>query len=383
VEGSVLRRRVVYLTGTRADFGLMLPTLLTIAARPGLELELVVTGMHLSARYGHTLAEVRASGLPIHTLIPVDVDQDSGLAMARAASCVAKGMTEYMAQRRPQICLLLGDRWEMLATAMIATLAGVPIFHLCGGERSGSVDDAMRHAVSKLAHMHGVATIGARDRLLALGEEPWRIHQVGTPGLVGLTSLDKADRATLARQYGLHADAPIALVLFHPVVQEAEWAGAQMASVLAAVHAQGLQMLCLMPNADAGNTAIRHAIEVAKTKMNSLRVVTHLPRQDYLSWLAVADLLVGNSSSGIIEAASLGIPVVNIGDRQLGRERNANTFDCLPDTASVEAAIRQAKAYSPTDRHNIYGDGQTNVRVADLIEHIPINAALLNKRLTY
>ena len=378
-----MTRRVLYLTGTRADFGLMLPTLRAIAARPGLELGLVVTGMHLSSRYGHTVDEVRASGLPVQATLPVGVDEDSGVAMARAAAGVAQGVAEQFALHRPDACLLLGDRWEMLATAMTATLAGVPIFHLCGGERSGSVDDAMRHAITKLAHVHGAATPGARDRLLALGEEPWRVHVVGTPGLVGLASLVRSDRTTLALQQGLRPEAPIALVLFHSVVQEAEAAGAQMASVLAAVRAQGLQLLCLMPNADAGNSAIRCAIESAAAAQAGLRVVTHLAREEYVSWLAAADVLVGNSSSGIIEAASLGTPVVNIGDRQAGRERNANTIDCEPETAMIEAALQRACSYPRTDCHNVYGDGRTDVRVADLIEQAPLDAALLNKRLTY
>ncbi len=378
-----MTRRVVYLTGTRADFGLMLPTLRAVAARPGLELGLVVTGMHLSRRYGHTVDEVRASGLPLQAELPVDVDEDSGLAMARAAAGVALGVAEHFAQHRPDACLLLGDRWEMLAAAMTATLAGVPIFHLCGGERSGSVDDAMRHAVSKLAHVHGVATPGARDRLLALGEEPWRVHVVGTPGLVGLTALVRADRATLARRHGLRADAPIALVIFHPVVQEAKAAGRQMEAVLAAVRAQGLQALCLMPNADAGNEGIRQAIERAAMQDPGLRTLTHLPREDYLSWLAAADVLVGNSSSGIIEAASFGTPVVNVGQRQNGRERNSNTFDCEPAAQALADTLRRALGHPRTDRHNVYGDGRTDTRVADLLSNTVLDEALLCKRLAY
>jgi GDP/UDP-N,N'-diacetylbacillosamine 2-epimerase (hydrolysing) len=319
LEGFDVTRKIVYLTGTRADFGLMLPTLRTIAARSRLEIEIVVTGMHLSSRYGFTVDEVRASGLKIGSLIPVDVDQDSGFAMAGAAAGVARGMADYIAQRRPHACLLLGDRWEMLATAMVAALAGVPVFHLCGGERSGSVDDSIRHSISKLAHIHAVSTSKSRDRLLAMGEEAWRIHVVGTPGLVGLDRLVKFNRAELAYKYSLSTEAPIALVLFHPVVQEADIAGLQMAAVLKAVNSKGYQIICLMPNSDAGNTAIRDAICSSAKTISVIRVVTHMPREVYISCLASADLLVGNSSSGIIEAASFGIPVVNVGDRQVDR----------------------------------------------------------------
>lgn len=378
-----MTRKIVYLTGTRADFGLMLPTLQTIAARSRLEIEVVVTGMHLSSRYGLTVDEVRASGLTIGSLIPVDVDQDNGFAMAGAAAGVARGMADYIAQRRPHACLLLGDRWEMLATAMVAALAGVPIFHLCGGERSGSVDDSIRHSVSKLAHIHAVATSKSRDRLLAMGEEAWRIHVVGTPGLVGLNRLATFNRAQLAYKYSLKTDAPIALVLFHPVVQDADVAGSQMAAVLTAVNFKGFQIICLMPNSDAGSNAIREAIHSFDRIIAAIRIVTHLPRQIYISWLASADLLVGNSSSGIIEAASFGIPVINVGDRQVDRERNQNTIDCKPDIDSVVSAIEMIKKLSCAGDQNIYGDGLTDVRVADVIEDTTIDSKLLKKRLVY
>ncbi len=378
-----MTRRVVYLTGTRADFGLMLPTLQAIARRPQLELQIVVTGMHLSKRYGHTVDEVRASGLDIAAMLPVEVDIDGGAAMARAAAGVARGMADYFETARPDTCILLGDRWEMLATAMASTLAGVPILHLCGGELSGSVDDAMRHAVSKLAHLHGVATEVARNRLLAMGEEPWRVEVVGTPGLVGITALAEFDRATLAARHRLRPEGVIAMVLFHPVVQQANAAGEQMAAVLAAVLAQGVQAICLMPNADAGNSAIRAVVEQAAAAHNNLRLITHLQRGEYVSWLAAADVLVGNSSSGIIEAASFGTPVVNIGDRQTGRERNANTFDCMADQAAITTAVQTALRHQRFERNNLYGDGKTDVRVADLLASIPLDAKLLCKRLTY
>ena len=164
-------RRVFYLTGTRADFGLMLPTLREVHARYGLAVEIAVTGMHLSGKFGSTASEVRACGLPVVAEWPVDVDTDGRAVMALSAAAVAKASGDYFAERRPDICLLLGDRWEMLATAMSSVLAGIPIVHLCGGDRSGSVDDAIRHAITKLAHVHAVATPGSAERLLRI---TWR-----------------------------------------------------------------------------------------------------------------------------------------------------------------------------------------------------------------
>lgn len=378
-----MTRRVLYLTGTRADFGLMLPTLRAIHAHPGLAVEVAVTGMHLSRRFGHTLDEVEASGLPIVARLPVEVDDDSGDAMAQAAAAVATGYAALLAQRRPDLCLLLGDRWEMLAAAMCATLAGRPIVHVCGGERSGSVDDAMRHAISKLAHVHCAATEGARRRLLGLGEAPERIHVVGAPGLVGLEALATRPRADWAAAQGLDPARPIAAVLFHPVVQDAALAGRQMQAVLEAVHDQGLQALCLMPNADAGHSRIREAIEQACARWPGFRAVTHLPRGDYVSLVAGADLLIGNSSSGIVEAASFGTPVVNVGDRQAGRERNANTVDCEAEPAAVAAAIRQALRHPRGDRRNDYGDGRTDRHMAELLAGLRLDDGLLKKTMSY
>ncbi len=378
-----MTRRVLYLTGTRADFGLMLPTLRAIHAQPSMAVELAVTGMHLSRRFGHTRDEVEASGLPVVATLPAEVDDDSGDAMAQAAAAVATGYAALLAQRRPDLCLLLGDRWEMLAAALCATLAGRPIVHVCGGERSGSVDDAMRHAISKLAHLHCAATEGARQRLLGLGEAPERIHVVGAPGLVGLEALASRPRADWAAAHGLDPARPLAAVLFHPVVQDAALAGRQVQAVLEAVHARGLQALCLMPNADAGHSRIRDAIERACAEWPGFRAVTHLPRADYVSLVAGADLLVGNSSSGIVEAASFGTPVVNVGDRQAGRERNANTVDCEAEPGAVAAAIVQALRHPRTDRRNVYGDGRTDRRIAELLAGLRLDEALLKKTMSY
>jgi GDP/UDP-N,N'-diacetylbacillosamine 2-epimerase (hydrolysing) len=375
-------RRVLYLTGTRADFGLMLPTLQRLQATPEIALELGVTGMHLSPRFGLTVREVEASGLPIAVRIPAEIDDDS-IGMGRGAAQIMAGVVALLAERKPDIVLLLGDRAEMLAGAFAAVLAGVPVFHLCGGERSGTIDDAMRHAISKLAHVHLVATEGSRERLLRMGEEASRIHVVGTPGLVGLAALATRSRSELAGEHGLDAGRPLALVLFHPVVQDAAIAGEQCRVLLQAVRDEGLQALCLMPNADSGNAQIRTAIEQACAAAPGFRAVTHLPRSDYASLLAVADVLVGNSSSGLIEAATFGTPVVNVGDRQQGRERNANVTDAEPVLPELRKAIAAARRRERRPMHNVYGDGDTDARVASILSSLRLDTALLKKAMTY
>jgi GDP/UDP-N,N'-diacetylbacillosamine 2-epimerase (hydrolysing) len=361
----------------------MLPTLREIHSRDGMRVEIAITGTHLSRNFGATASEVLACGIPVVAEWPVDIDASDDASMARCAAAVATQSATHFRERRPDICLLLGDRWEILAAAMSAVLAGIPIVHLCGGERSGSVDDAIRHSISKLAHVHGVSTQGSAQRLLRMGEHADRIHVVGAPGLVGLQELAEESRADWAAQVGLDNANPIAVVLFHPVVQDARTAGQQMTRVLQAVLAEDFQVLCLKPNADSGSDGIRRAIEAALAKHAKLRVVTHLPRRTYVSVLATADVLVGNSSSGVVEAATFGTPVVNVGDRQEGRERNRNTQDVPVDEASIRRALQLARQWPRNSRDNVYGDGLTHRRVADLLARLPLNASLLKKPMTY
>ncbi len=378
-----MSRRILYLTGTRADFGLMLPTLRRVDATPGLAVEVCITGMHLSERFGNTSQEVLSSGLNVVWRTDTSVDEDSTDGMARSAAQVALGFADCIREKRPDICMILGDRWEALAGAMSAAVAGVPIVHVCGGERSGSIDDSMRHAISKLAHVHAVATEGSRERLLRMGEEPERIHVVGSPGLVGIRELATRQREDLVHGFGLRADQPIALFLFHPVVQDAAVAGRQVKAILDALAARRFQAICLMPNADTGNGLVREALEAAAAGQRSVKLARHLHRTEYLSMLAGADILVGNSSSGIIEAASFGTPVVNVGDRQKSRERNANTFDCDATTESVEAAMAMAVRHPRNDCRNIYGDGQTDERISGLLAGLALDGSLLKKSMSY
>lgn len=378
-----MTRRLTYVTGTRADFGVTLPTLRRLAETPGLSLDLVVTGMHLSDRFGRTEREVEASGLAIAARIALPIDDDSPEGMARCAGRMAEAMAAHLAEHRPDALLVFGDRSEMLAAALPAMLAGIPVIHVAGGERSGSVDDSMRHALSKIAHIHLVANADAGARLAAMGEEPWRIHRVGALGLVGIAEQAKVPRAELAARYGFDAAAPFALMLFHPVVQDAALAGEQVTALLEALGEHRLRTVCLLPNADHGTGRIRTAIEAAAAR-GAVAAVDHMARADYLSALANAALLIGNSSSGIVEAAGFGTPSVNIGDRQDGRERNANTFDAAPDRAAISAAIGHALAWPRGPVANVYGDGRADVYVAEILSGLDLaEPALLKKRMTY
>lgn len=375
-------RRILYLTGTRADFGLMASTLRRIADTPGLHLQLAVTGTHLSVEHGHTVDEVRATGLEIVSELPVDVLTRTGASMAHAVAGVLHGVTSLLASDPPDALLLLGDRGEMLAGAIAALHVGVPCVHVHGGERSGTVDEPVRHAISKLASYHFAATRDARERLLRMGEEDERIFVTGAPGLDGLAEQAAMRREDCLRALQLPLDEPFVLVVFHPVVQQAGDAAEQTRALVQALDGLALPVLWLEPNADAGSRAILDALAREQLPPGSRRV-RHLPRPLYCAAMRHCALMAGNSSSGIIEAASFGTPVVNIGDRQRRREHGPNVVDVATDVAAVAGALRSQLDHGRWPCDNPWGDGRAGERIADLLARLPLAAGLLEKSNSY
>lgn len=375
-------RKIVYVTGTRADFGLMRSTLMLAQASQKLEISLCVTGMHLLAEYGNTVQEIEDSGLPISSRIPVSLTGESGAEMARALAGALEGMVDAWERERPDLVLLLGDRGEMLAGALAAVHLNVLVGHLHGGERSGTVDEPVRHAISKLAHVHFVATQASRERLIRMGELPDQIHVTGAPGLDELANQRCIGREELCRGAGLDPKGRVALVLFHSVLQEAEVAGEQMRIVMDAVMSHELQALVLLPNADAGGAEIRKQLERSRGKQG-ICLAQHVPRLEFISWMAAADVMVGNSSAGIIEAPSLGLPVVNIGSRQRFRESSGNATDVPVDAAEIGKAIGAALQAGRGIWNNVYGDGKAGGRIVQLLETLPLDQVLLNKANAY
>jgi GDP/UDP-N,N'-diacetylbacillosamine 2-epimerase (hydrolysing) len=371
-------RRIVYLTGARADFGLMQRTLQQVAATPGLALSLAVTGQHLSDDHGRTVDEVRASGLPVCFELPLDLRPRTGGSMAIGIADCLRGLTGMLDHERPDLLLLLGDRGEMLAGAIAALHLGIPCVHLHGGERSGSVDEPVRHAISKLSTYHLVATEDARDRLLRMGEAPERIHVVGAPGLDGLPLLAIGERVDALRSLGLPGGSRFVLAVFHPVVQQAHAAAPQTRALKRALARVGLPVLWLDPNADAGSRAILAALEADALPAGSLRVA-HLPRQLFVTAMRHCEVMVGNSSAGIIEAASFGTPVVNVGDRQRLRQHGPNVIDAAPDADIVEAALRRQLDHGRSPCENLWGDGRSGERIAALLACLPLHGGVLEK----
>ena len=372
-------RRLIYVTGTRADFGLLLGTLRLIQQEEHLDLSICVTGMHLSERFGMTINEIVSEGFEVTTRIPVDVESTSGLSMGRAVARQLDQMVDHFAAVRPDAVLLLGDRGEMLAGALAATYINIPVVHMHGGERSGSVDEPVRHSITKLAHYHFVATEEAKERVIKMGEEPNRVFCTGAPGIDGLTQLPDMDRKELCRSVGFSAERPIGLVVFHPVVQEAHLAAEQATMVLNCVRSVSLQVVWVLPNADAGGNQIREVL-AQFDEPSSIVTITHIERPRFVAWMKAADLMIGNSSSGIIESASFGTHVVNLGSRQHGRERSDNVVDVERfDERSIVSALKKGLELGSNSVRNVYGDGRAGERIVRLLTQIPLGQSVVAK----
>lgn len=369
-------RRILYFSGTRADFGLMENALRAIHTSPQLDLGIVVTGMHLDPRHGETIDDIKASGLPIAARVDIEHGQSGGALMARNVGRMMIGFADAIVAWQPDIVLLLGDRGEMLAAAAAALHLNIPIAHIHGGERSGTIDEPMRHAVSKLAHLHLVATADSRERLIRMGEREDLVLVTGAPGLDGLKQLALTSRADLFATHGLDPGRGLAMLVYHPVVQEAASSGKEALAILAALQHHHLQVLAIRPNSDAGSAGIVDVLDAA-ARDGRIRLVTHLKRRDYAALLSQADVLVGNSSSGIIEAASFGTPVVNIGSRQNFRERNDNVIDAIPEADAIVSALEAALVHGRYQSQNRYGDGKSAQRIVAALEGLDLNAPTL------
>jgi GDP/UDP-N,N'-diacetylbacillosamine 2-epimerase (hydrolysing) len=371
-----------YVSGSRADFGLMKDTLQAVDRDERFNLSIVLAGQALIPEFGDVEGEVQAAELSIAGRVPAHLSGKDGLEMALAFAAEVKGFALLWSRVRPDLVLLLGDRGEMLAAAVAAFHLEIAIGHLHGGERSGTLDDGFRHAISKLANYHFAATDEAAERLVRMGEDPAAVTVVGAPGLVELGRLPPAPEGWLAQRFGLPKGRPTALVLFHPVVQEADQAFEQARSLFDALDRREIATIVLRPNSDAGGREIERAIATRGPRAPCV-VLDHLTRREYLLTLGAVDLLIGNSSSGIIESASVGTPCVNVGSRQDCRQRNANVVDCpLFEPGDIDQAIGRAMTMD-VSHSNLYGDGMADRHLLEALARLPRTGRAPKKRNAY
>lgn len=380
-----MTRKVCIVTGTRADFGLLRGVMEGVAATPALVLQIVATGAHLSAAHGYTLHEIEEVGLHVDATVDLALGDDTATGIARAMARATAGLADAFARLSPDLIVLLGDRYEILAAASAALVACIPVLHLHGGEiTEGVVDDAIRHAVTKLSHLHCVATEDARERVLQLGEAPDRVFVVGGLGVDAISRLQLLSREDLEASLGFPLLARNLLVTFHPVTLEAGDSLAQLDILLEALATRDdTRLIFTLPNADAGNRAITERIDAFVAAHPNARSVASLGQLRYLSCVRHADAVVGNSSSGLLEAPSLGVATIDVGDRQAGRPRASSVLHCAPARDNIEAAL--SMAYDPAfratlpDTRNPYGDAGAAARIVRLLATHPLDG-LIRKR---
>jgi len=371
-------RKICYISGTRADFGLMKNALQAIDLDKDLDLEVILTGMHLLKEYGNTYQEINKSGLKISGRVEVELSGDSGSQMSKALGAQIIGFTKILESNKPDIVLLLGDRGEMLAGAITALHLNIPIVHIHGGELSGTIDEHIRHAISKLAHYHFTATNCSKERLIKMGEEAGNIYVTGAPGLDEIRSSKLIKRNDLLEKYCIDSMEPFALLLLHPVVQQLENTKIQVIEIVESMLSSNKQILALMPNADAGGRTISSVLKKYEMQ-GKIKTAVHIERLEFLSLLSEAEFLAGNSSCGIIEAASLGTRVLNIGNRQNFRERSDNIVDVTTDKPAIVDGLIRVKRMNSKTFNNIYGDGRSSNRITSLLKSVSLNPIILEK----
>jgi UDP-hydrolysing UDP-N-acetyl-D-glucosamine 2-epimerase len=354
---------LLVVTGTRADFGLWLPVI-AAADHAGLPVRLLVMGMHLDPRYGDTIAEVEQSGVPVAGRVRCTAAGDSLGEMSTALARALEGATPIIEAEKPDHLLVLGDRGEQLAAALAAMYLGTSVVHLHGGERTrGAVDDTVRDLISRVARLHMVATPDARDTLLAMGIEPGTVEITGAPGLDAIAARDPSGDQEVRDTYGVSGGRYLLLV-HHPETVGDVTPERDVAAVTDAIRDVGMPTVAILPNSDAGGRTIARHIESIRHQFAAVRA--SVPHDEFLGLLTGAAALVGNSSSGIIEAPLLGVPVVNVGHRQDGRTRGDNVIDAPADSEAIAAAIR--RAIEPAFQRALsgrspYGDGRAASRI--------------------
>jgi UDP-hydrolysing UDP-N-acetyl-D-glucosamine 2-epimerase len=378
-------RAIAVVTVARSDWGHLRPVLGELRAAHDVRLLLFVGGMHLAEAFGRTVDAIEAEGWPIAERVEMLEPSDAPEAIATSIGRGVVGFARAYARHRPDLVVVLGDRFEMLSAATAALPFVLPVAHLHGGEvTEGAIDNQIRHAITKCAHLHFVSAEPHARRVVAMGEEPWRIHNVGAPGLDRVRTTPLLSRAELGRRLALDGDDRWLVVTYHPATLEYRDTGRHVDELLAALEKVDATLVVTYPNADTAGRTIIARLEEFAGRHARVRLARNLGDDVYLSMLRHADAMVGNSSSGLIEAPSFELPVVNVGARQAGRLRAANVVDVGPERDEILAGIETALASSfragLRGLANPYGDGRAAERIVRVLRTVELSPALTRKR---
>ena len=378
-------RTIGVVTTSRADYSYYVPLLRAISADPELKLQLIVSGMHLVPEFGSTVNLIEADGFPIAAEIETLVGSDTPQAIAKSMGLALTSFAQFFSASRPDILVVLGDRFEMHAAAVAALPFKIPLAHIGGGDvTEGAIDEGLRHGITKLSHLHFVSSQEQERRVLQMGEESWRVVVCGLLSLDNLATFQSLNREQLEARFHVRLPNRFLLVTYHPVTLEYEQTEWQIKELLKALDISGLPVVFTMPNADTANRVLSEAIKVFAAEHSFVWHVHNLGVEAYFSMMSMATAMVGNSSSGIVEAASFKLPIVNIGTRQNGRLRSRNVVDCGYSAMEIVAAM--SKALDPDfrvslqDLTNPYGSGGASARVLKRLKAVSLDDRLTRKR---
>lgn len=367
-------KKICVVTATRAEYGLLKPVIEKIYNSAMTELKLVVTGMHLSPEFGLTYKEIEEDGYPIDQKIEMLLSSDTPTGITKSMGVALMGFADYFSVNRPDIVVILGDRYEMLMVATAAMMARIPIAHLHGGEKTeGAVDEAIRHSITKMSQLHFTATEEYRRRVIQLGEQPDQVYNVGALGVENAKKVSLLSKEELERQIGFHFSKPTIIVTFHPVTLEMLTAREQFADILSVIDShKEISVIFTKANADTDGRVINQMIdEYVNKNSDRCAVYTSLGQRRYLSALQYVDAVLGNSSSGLVEVPSFHIPTINIGDRQRGRVCAKSVISCGNNIKEIEDALNKALTLDFRKQimtvKNPYDEEETSSRIVDII----------------
>ena len=379
----MIRRKICVVTGSRAEYGLLSVVMRAIKDEPAFTLQVVATGMHLAQQFGLTWKEIEADGFGIDAKVDMQLTTDTSAGITRSLGLAVMGFADTFDRLQPDLVVLLGDRYEILAAAQAALIAKIPVAHIAGGDTTeGAFDEAIRHSITKMAHLHFVTNEPAARRVRQLGENPAHIHTVGSPGIDVIRKVTLLDRPSLERELGFRFLERNLLVTFHPVTLDERSSGDQFRDLLTAIDrlGAGVGAIFTMPNADPDGKAIIDMINGYVATRPRAKAFASLGQVRYLSAVAQVDAVVGNSSSGLYEVPSFKKPTVNIGDRQKGRLQASSVINCRPDAGDIERAIREAFVKDCSGAVNPYGNGDSAGRIVRELKNVPDYRKLLKKK---
>jgi UDP-N-acetylglucosamine 2-epimerase (non-hydrolysing)/GDP/UDP-N,N'-diacetylbacillosamine 2-epimerase (hydrolysing) len=383
------RRKITVVTGTRAEYGILYPVMKAIEESIDLKLSIIATGMHLSSEFGHTVDEIKKDGFKIDAEVDMILSGDSQLSMVKSLGIGIMGIAQTLEVIKPDFVMVCGDRSEAFAAAVSAAYMLIPVAHLLGGDAAAgsNIDDSIRFAITKFAHIHFVATEEHAERIRKLDEESWRVRVVGSPALDTILHVKMPPSSQVLKDFSLDGENPIALVVQHPTSIYARDSKKEMRETMEALSELQLQSVVIYPNADAGGRAMIQVIREYENR-HYVKLFKSLPREKYLALMTVANVMIGNSSSGIIEAPSFQLPVVNVGIRQKGRIRAENVIDVGYDRKEIRNAIEKALCDASFKRKvknciNPYGDGRASQRIVKILQETKTTPDLLRKKITY